>query len=264
MKGIITKVNKSNYEVFTNEHKVYLKSRKVEEITIGDVVEVNNQMIIELYDRTSVLYRKNIVRKPKNKLMAANMDLILVCMSANKDFNIKKFYDYYDLVKGACEVKVLLTKTDLTDNVSYYQNQLPIEMIPVSVFDDMDQLKQVIKDKTVLLIGASGVGKSSVISKLMDVEIKTNTIRESDAQGRHTTTARTMYIHNDYRLMDIPGIRVVKAVEDDFSEIEEAAAHCKFSNCKHLTEPKCHVKHLVSTGEISERVLDKYHKKIGA
>lgn len=264
MKGIITKVNRTNYEVLTNTYQVLRKKNNVEELTIGDYVEVEADIISKLHKRTSVLKRKNIVRKPKSKLMAANMDLILICLSANKDFNMTKFYNYYDLTKGVCEVKVLLTKADLTTDIDYYRNQLPIDMIPVSIFDEMDELKEVIKDKTVLLIGSSGVGKSSVISKLMDIDIKVNSIREYDAQGRHTTTARTMYVHDDYRLMDVPGIRIVYAVENSFEEIEEAAKYCKFSNCKHLTEPKCHVKDLVSQGEITQRDLDKYHKSIGA
>ncbi len=263
MKGRIIRVNRSNYNVMLDKEKVVRSSnRLIETPTVGDFVRVENGVIQEVLPRTSVLYRKGIIRKIKKQVIAANMDVIYICMSANKDFNLTKFKDYLALANTAgVEVRVLLTKIDLTNNVNKYILQLPIEVTPVSIERSISHLVEEIQGKTVVFIGASGVGKSSIITKLTNKEIETKSVRESDAQGRHTTTARTMYITDQFSVIDVPGIRIVKAVNRDFSEIEEAALGCKFSNCKHLTEPKCRVKELVKEGIITQEDLEEYQKK---
>jgi len=251
MKGRIIRVNRSNYNVMMDKEKVVRSSnRLIETPTVGDFVRVENGVIQEVLPRTSVLYRKGIIRKIKKQVIAANMDIIYICMSANKDFNLTKFKDYLALANTAgVEVRVLLTKIDLTNNVNKYILQLPIEVTPVSIERSISHLVEEIQ------------GKTGIITKLTNKEIETKSVRESDAQGRHTTTARTMYITDQFSVIDVPGIRIVKAVNRDFSEIEEAALECKFSNCKHLTEPKCRVKELVKEGIILQEDLDEYQKK---
>lgn len=263
MKVQITKVNRSTYEVLRSSLLVVRKSSKLkEELTIGDYVEVENNTIIKLYPRTSVLTRASVKQNKSKQVMAANFDIIYICLSANQDFNMNKYYDYLSLAQTTkAEVRLLLTKIDLTEDVDQYISQIDIPVTPISIYDSLDNLKNEIKGKTVCFIGASGVGKSSVISLLSGAVIEVNDIRESDAQGRHTTTARTMYVCEDYKVMDLPGIRIVKTVNKQNDMIEEAALGCKFRNCKHITEPKCNVKHLVETGEIPERVYLDYIQK---
>ncbi len=265
MKGKIIRVNRNSYVVFSKKEKHFPLKYGVVTPVVGDVVEVENGYIEKVYPRKTILKRKAVRQDKKEQIICSNVDLVYICLSANKDFNIKKYKDYKKMTKNSgYEVRVLLTKIDLTDDVDYYINQLDLPVTPVSITESIEHIKEEIKGKTVCFIGASGVGKTSIISMLIDEVLKVKSIRESDAQGRHTTTNRTMYVREEYSIIDVPGIRMVNSIEDDFSIIEDASIGCKFSNCKHLTEPKCHIKELVKLGEIEQELLDQYHKKIKA
>ncbi len=265
MEGRIIRVNRNNYSVLTNEEKQYPLKHGIETPVVGDYVEVRNGYIDKVYPRKTVLKRKAIRQDRTEQIICSNIDLVYICLSANKDFNIKKYNDFKRMTQNrGFAVKVLLTKTDLTNDVDLFIEQLDLPVTAVSITKSIEHLKEEIKGKTVCLVGASGVGKSSIISMLIEEKIKVSDIRESDAQGRHTTSNRTMYIKKDYAVIDIPGIRIVQSTEDDFSKIVIAAQYCKFRNCKHLTEPKCHVKKLIKIGKIEQELLDQYHHKIKA
>ena len=126
--------------------------------------------------------------------------------------------------------------------------------------------KYLTSGKTVAFLGSSGVGKSTLINQLIgEAVIKTAEIRDDDDKGRHTTTTRQLlYLKSGGAVIDTPGMREIGVESGDtgqaFSDIEALAAQCRFSDCRHETEPGCAVKTAVESGELSEERLESYKK----
>jgi len=129
----------------------------------------------------------------------------------------------------------------------------------------MDGLKHVLKDKTAVFIGSSGVGKSTLINKLLGEDhFLTSAIRMGDAQGRHTTVSRElMRLDNGGKVIDTPGIRIVSSYfvpETDFEDILNLSEGCRFHDCKHQSEPGCLVQKAIQTGELDPTRFAQYQK----
>ena len=161
----------------------------------------NNEGIIEKIEaRISSLKRLATTDKHQAQILASNIDFVYLCMSMNEDFNIRKLRNFLSLTYSIdYTTTILLTKKDLTEDIEYYINEVTLisdlNILPISVFDDDDIsiLKNQIKNKTCVFIGSSGVGKSTIINKLIgEQHFATKDIRLSDAQGRHTTVHREL------------------------------------------------------------------------
>lgn len=251
--------------------------------TVGDFVEIEynpsgDSSIINTLDRKSFFSRTAPGSGGyQEQAVAANFDYVFVLQSLNHDFNTNRLERYLTVAwnSGAIPV-VVLTKADLKidfaeEIYAAEQAALGVDIIAVSSktgYGMKELEKYLLPQKTAVFLGSSGVGKSSLINRLADRELmKTNSIREDDSRGRHTTTHRQLILlDNGSMVIDTPGMRELGIFRDDggiehnFSDIEEYLGKCKFRNCSHTTEPGCAIKHALSKGEISQERWNEYCK----
>ncbi|MGE0631089.1 MAG: ribosome small subunit-dependent GTPase A, partial [Pseudobdellovibrionaceae bacterium] len=234
--------------------------------------------IEKVLERKSQLVRGSL---DSEQSMACNMDFVLVASSASSegpsDLSFNRLDRYLSLIwsSGATPI-VVLTKTDLlvdaNEVLESLREQLPfVSVIGVSVFNTtgVDEVGKLIPaGKSALLVGSSGVGKSTLSNALVGGEVAaTQAICEEDGRGRHTTTARHLYQSRfGGWILDSPGLRTVPLIENDegvnsqFEHIVELETKCKFTDCLHKTEPGCAIKSSLDTGELPEREWESYQK----
>lgn len=209
--------------------------------------------------------------------IAANFDYVFIMQSLNHDFNARRLERYLTLTwqSGAIPV-VILTKSDLvddyTDKLRAAERLAPsVCVYPVSSFtgEGIDELSEFLKPgKTIVFLGSSGVGKSSLVNALAGEEImSTSSIREDDSRGRHTTTHRQLImLKSGAMIIDTPGMRelgmwdVSEGLTQSFNDIEEYLGNCKFTNCRHQSEPGCAIKAAINSGELSKERWESYCK----
>lgn len=215
-----------------------------------------------------------------DQAVAANFNYVFILSSLNNDFNTKRIERYLALAwqSGGIPV-IILTKSDL---VSDYEDQIKrVERIcsGTAVFavsaltgEGLDRLSDYLKaGKTIVFLGSSGVGKSSLVNSLARLSgteediMKVNGIREDDSKGRHTTTHRQLImLNNGVMIIDTPGMRELgmwdasEGLSESFSEIEQLFEKCRFTNCTHTNEPDCAVKEALESGELSEDRWNSY------
>ncbi|MFP4478898.1 MAG: ribosome small subunit-dependent GTPase A [Candidatus Izemoplasmatales bacterium] len=257
----------------------YTHVHKAEYPQVGDWVnyrlEIGDLAIIESVDeRRSVLDRADVGSKQEKQILAVNIDKVFICISANKDFNLTKLRHFL-LLTSKPELKpvILLTKRDLSDQLESYIDQIKeitdVDVYPISVYysEDIEGLKELIENQTVVLIGASGVGKSTLINHLLDEEkLKTADIRDTDGQGRHTTVHRELIrINETTAVIDTPGIRIIGSYiipENEFEDIISLGEGCYFSDCKHDGEPGCMVEKAIHEGVLDPGRFEMYLKTL--
>lgn len=242
---------------------------------VGDYVTISNDddfaIINELLPRMTLFYRKDNWIKEGIQVLVSNFDTILICSSLNRDFNIGRIQRYMILSKeSGANVAIILTKSDLCTDVESKiamceRSFMGIQVHAISSKDNvgMEALNEYFKPKkTVLLIGSSGVGKSSVVNSLCNAEIMKVGDISDDGRGRHTTVHRQIIkLPNDGLLIDTPGLREVgivhatDSINNIFSDIEQLEMRCKFGNCSHNSENGCAIKEAIKSNELS---LERY------
>ncbi len=249
----------------------------VGDFVLADSVNTPGKAIIHsVLPRKSAFIRRSAGTSATGQVVAANIDTVFICMSLNNDFNIRRLERYLSVTfdSGAIPV-VVLTKSDLCSEPEKYISQIEkiaigTDIVLTSGFSEngcSELLQYIGKGKTVALTGSSGVGKSTIINRLLGKDyIKTNGLR-NDGKGRHTTTRRELFLLPDGgTVIDTPGMRELgmwnteDGLDKTFSDIEELSRMCRFNDCTHTKEPGCAVRAAIVSGVLSSNRLESYKK----
>ncbi|WP_235080100.1 ribosome small subunit-dependent GTPase A [Asticcacaulis sp. AC402] len=247
------------------------------EYAVGDWVLVAPQT----HDLRRRLERRTLLQRPVEgqflpQLAAANVDTLFIVTSCNADFNPARLERYLAMANEAATTPVMvLTKADtMTDDRDYpgetaaLQRDLAVVTVNARSPEAAVALMPWCQPgQTVALAGSSGVGKSTLVNTLSGADQVTGGVREQDAKGRHTTTARSLHaIPGGGWIIDTPGIRnlhvgnFAAGLDTLFAEITELAPLCKFSDCSHAHEPGCAVMAAVASGTLDEDRLARWRK----
>ena len=257
--------------------------------TTGDFVliewnESGDSMIYETLKRESSFSRtaassdrKRELHNQHEQLVAANFDYVFIMQSLNNNFNINRIERYLSLAweSGGIPV-IILTKSDLVQNVQDYIDEVQSIAFGVDVYaiscvnkNGIENIKKYFsKGNTIVFLGSSGVGKSTLVNTLYGEDVmKTSEIREEDSRGRHTTTSRNLImLPNGAMIIDTPGMRELgmwnaeSGINKTFSDIESLSQMCKYSNCTHTNEPGCRILEAIEKGELQKERFEQYLK----
>ncbi len=293
MKGVVIKNTGSWFTVKTEDGKIKtckikgvfrLKDiRTTNPVAVGDFVEVeeeeNSAVITKIEDRKNYIIRKSSNLSKQGQIIAANLDLTALIVTVAYPETYTTFIDRFLATAEAYNIPacIIINKMDIyNEEEKAYANGLKTlyENIGYKVFtlsalqpETLSDFKDFIQNKTTLLSGNSGVGKSTIINQLIpNLNTKTNIISEYHKKGMHTTTFSEMFdLPNGGVIIDTPGIKGFGMIEMEtaeighyFKEIFHFSKDCKFYNCMHLQEPKCAVKEAVKNNLISQSRYKSY------
>ena len=250
--------------------------------TVGDYILVNDMetgdsLIISTLPRRSFFARMAPGPVPKEQAIAANFDYVFILQSMNRNFNPRRMERYLALAwqSGAVPV-IVLTKADLTDTperyVSEAENTAPgaaVHAVSARTGEGLDALSPYLQPgKTLVFLGSSGVGKSSLVNALAGEKImETASIRETDGRGRHTTTRRQLIrLSSGVLIIDTPGMRELGLADSSdgldtaFADVESYLGKCRFSDCRHESEPGCAIRAAIAAGELDAARWESYRK----
>jgi ribosome biogenesis GTPase / thiamine phosphate phosphatase len=246
-------------------------------VTYVDYDEVG--YIVDVLPRKNTLSRKSPGTKIERQILATNVDCALVVQGLDRDFNLMRL-DRYLVQLAACNIPsaVVLNKCDLVDNPQHYHDEIikldrtrDIYFCSTYTGAGIDELKTRLLQPhhTYILMGSSGVGKSSLLNALMSNETqKIGETSESTSKGKHTTTTRDLFrIDNGSLIIDTPGMREFGVTFEDgpasdelFPAIQKFATACRFGDCRHVNESGCAVLAAVNEGKLEEDVYNSYVK----
>lgn len=254
---------------------------------VGDFVMVEfnpygESIIHKILERKSKFSRSSSVgreerRYAKEQVVATNFDYVFIMQSLNDDFNLHRIERYLTAAWESSGIPVVvLTKSDLCLDYTDYKKQVEqiakgVCVITVSVItgDGSTELKEfLMPGKTIVFLGSSGVGKSSIVNYLSSKELmKVNNIREDDSKGRHTTTHKQLImLPCGAMIIDTPGMRELGMLDVSvglggaFSDVEQYFGKCRFSDCSHRSEPGCAIKEAIANDELLQERWNSYDK----
>lgn len=241
-------------------------------------IENENKAIIqEILPRKSKFSRKVAGIETQQQVIASNVDFAFIVCALNFDFNPRRIERYLSLVwqSGATPV-IILSKADLCPDVEEKIAEVETIAFAVNIHvinniskEGIDLLNTYFyNNKTVVLLGSSGVGKSTLINNLAKADImKVNKLRNNIDKGRHTTTHKQMILLPDGgMIIDTPGIRELQlwdaqeGISHTFNDIEKLTQYCKFNNCMHNNELGCAVQKAIKEGLLEAKRLENYLK----
>lgn len=246
-------------------------------VAVQAIPQEGKAYIHNILPRKSKFSRKAAGHTTDEQIVATNVDTVFLVNALNQDFNLRRLERYLLMAweSGATPV-IVLSKADLCEDVQKYMDEVETIAFGVPTFavsaekgTGLEALSSYISEgETVALLGSSGVGKSTLVNKLFGSEIlKTNTIRDEDGKGKHTTTHRELLVlEGGGILIDTPGMRELQLWEGDnslshsFQDVEGFAEKCRFRDCTHHNEPGCGVQAAIETGELNKERYNSYLK----
>lgn len=250
---------------------------------VGDWVAVENStggpaaIIQQVLQRRTLFSRKEAGKKIAEQVLAANIDKAIAVAALDGDFNARRIERYVaqSWESGASPVLVLnkadacKAPQDYVNAIADLSGRVPVFVLSAKSGEGMESFEaSLAKGQTVAFLGSSGVGKSTLLNRLLrESRQSTQPVRDSDSRGRHTTTARQLFVlPSGAMVIDTPGLRELQLWDADdgilqaFAEIEGLAAKCKFRDCSHETEPGCAVLAALKSGELEPARLDNLRK----
>jgi ribosome biogenesis GTPase / thiamine phosphate phosphatase len=233
-------------------------------------------VIEEVLPRANAISRKQPGRGHDEQVLAANVDLVILVAALDHDFNPRRL-ERYLVLAAECGARALvaLNKAELCEDVAARVAEVQaiapgVACVTLSAIDSVEPLRAWIGTGTVVLLGSSGAGKSTIVNGLLGGERQrqaTQPVREHDSRGRHTTTHRMLFaLPGGGALIDTPGLRELglwagqPALDEVFSEIVELASRCRFADCSHAGEPGCAVSAARTEGVIEADRWASYQK----
>ncbi len=230
-----------------------------------------------ILERKTCLHRKAAGENQDIQILASNVDTAFIVTSLNHDLNPRRVERYLTLIRDSGAVPVvLLTKSDLVedpqtgiDSIATVAAGVDVLAISAKASTGIEALQaHLLPGKTLVLLGSSGVGKSTLANRLLGEEVlKTQAAREGDDRGRHTTTARHLFqLPTGALLIDTPGMRELQlgeheeGLDSQFEDIASLGDGCRFGNCGHASEPGCAVRAALENGSLSRERWDAFTK----
>jgi ribosome biogenesis GTPase len=295
MKGLVIKSTGSWYGVLTDEDKTIncrikgkfrtLDIKTTNPIAVGDHVDIELEpdqetgLITFLHPRKNYIIRKSINLSKQAQIIAANLDQAFLIVTLASPRTSLGFIDRFLVTAEAYDIpaKLIFNKLDLFSEEGleileeyqsiYEKAGYPCYSVSAIKETNLDQIRDLLKDKVTLVSGHSGVGKSTLINALLPgKELKTGEISDWSDKGKHTTTFAEMFqLPFGGYLIDTPGIRELGVFDIEkqelgrlFPEIRKLMSSCRFHNCRHINEPGCSVLNALENGELESSRYDSY------
>ena len=242
-----------------------------------EAIGAKRAIIHRVLPRQSKISRKVAGCEVKEQVIVANIDTVFIVSALTHEFNVRRIERYLVLVwdSGAQPV-IVLNKADLASDIAATTGKLefiapgvPTHVISAIESSGLDALQDYLTaGQTVAFIGSSGVGKSTIINRLLGGEVQpTLPVREHDDRGRHTTTSRELFtLGGGGMVIDTPGMRELQLWHVDerlggaFDDIEQIAVECRYRDCAHKSEPGCAVRRAIDTGLLSHGRVENFFK----
>jgi len=242
---------------------------EVTDVAVGDWVGLRDGLIRSVLPRRSALVRSAAGLTSESQTLAANVDVAFVVTSFGPDLEPRRLERYLITVwESGASPEIVLTKADRFDDVAEMVAEVeavavgvPVWVVSAVTGEGVDEVRaQIGPGRTAVLVGSSGVGKSTLVNRWLGEELlATSETREDDDEGRHTTTRRELLLlPGGGIVIDTPGIRELQlwdaatsgALEEAFADVEELAATCRFHDCAHGVEPGCAVQAALGDGSL--------------
>jgi ribosome biogenesis GTPase / thiamine phosphate phosphatase len=246
------------------------------DVAVGDWVGLGDGLIRGVLPRRSAIVRSSAGRTSESQTLAANVDIAFIVSSLGPELEPRRIERYLVTIwESGAVPEIVLTKADRLDDpwalvaeVEAVALGVPVHVVSAVTGVGCDALRSRLGvGVTAVLIGSSGVGKSTLVNRFAGRELMaTKETREDDDEGQHTTTHRELFeLPGGGLVIDTPGIRELQlwdsgGLEDAFADVEELAAACRFNDCGHGTEPGCAVKRALATGGLSHERYASWQK----